>query len=173
MYQEGSNELPKVSAIVSSKPVNEAQALAMLSDFLASEQQKLKRHPHLESSNHWEDIFLVSQTLASSKKERAKLAKLRDLRGIATQHSIGVGEVTPTVEFEQADVVVDKSVSHGEPTSPETKPSPEIKEEPKSVEKSERKAAKKAEKDAKKKRKEDKKERKETKKQKRESKGGE
>jgi hypothetical protein len=151
MYQEGSNEFPKVSAVVSSEPVTESQSLAMLIDFLATEQQKL------ESSNHWEDLFLVSETLARTDKERAKL---QDLRGVATLHSSV--EVGPTDDFEQADRKV-----KGEPSSPPDEKQSSEKEEQKSLDKAERKAAKTAEKDEKKKRKEAKKERKETKKQKR------
>jgi hypothetical protein len=162
MFQEGSNEFPKVSAVVSSEPVSASKSLAMLIDFLAAEQQKLGRHPQLESSNHWEDIFLVSETLAHSEKERAKL---QDLRGIATLNSSG--DVPPTDDLEQAERVVKTPLPHGKPTSPpEGKNSPE-KEEQRSLGKAERKAAKSAEKDEKKKRKEAKKERKETKKQKR------
>jgi hypothetical protein len=151
MYQEASGEFPKVSAVVSSEPVNASQSLAMLIEFLTAEQHKL------ESSNHWEDIFLVSETLAHTEKERAEL---RDLRGIATLNS--VEEVALTDDFQQADRVV-----KGEPLSPPDEKLSLEKEELKTLEKAERKAAKAAEKDEKKKRKEAKKERKETKKQKR------
>jgi hypothetical protein len=158
--------IPKVTAVVSSEPVSASQSLAMLIDFLAAEQQKLGRHPQLESSNHWEDIFLVSETLAHTEKERAKL---RDLRGIAIQNS--GGEVATTDDFEQADTVVNTSLPQGEPTPPPEGKQPSIKQEQKSVEKAERKAAKTAEKDEKKRLKEAKKERKESKKRKLESSG--
>lgn len=151
MYQESSSEFPKVSRMVSSEPVNASQSLAMLLDFLTAEQQKL------EPSNYWDDLFLVSETLARTEEERAKL---RDLRGIASQNSSG--KVAPTDDFEQADREVKE-----EPSSlPDEKQSLE-KVELKALEKSERKAAKAVKKDEKKKRKEAKKERKETKKQKR------
>jgi hypothetical protein len=149
MYQESSSEFPKVSAVVSSEPVNASQSLAMLIEFLTAEQHKL------ESSNHWEDIFLVSETLAHTEKERAML---RDLRGIANANE----EEAPTDGFEQADRVV-----KAEPSSPLDDEQLLEKEELKTLEKAERKAAKVAEKDEKKKRKEAKKERKESKKQKR------
>jgi hypothetical protein len=149
-----SGEFPKVSAIVSSEPVSESQSLAMLIEFLTAEQRKP------ESSNHWEDIFLVSETLAKTEKEKKKL---RDLRGLATLKS--VEEVAPINEGR---------VVKGEPSSPQDKKLSVEKEELKTLEKAERKAAKaaekdekKAEKDEKKKRKEAKKERKENKKQKR------
>jgi hypothetical protein len=151
MYQESSCEFPKVSAVVSSKPVSASESLAMLIEFLTAEQHKL------ESSNHWEDIFLVSETLAHTDKEREKL---RDLRGIATQNSIE--EVAAADDFKQADRVVKR-----EPSSPLDENQLLEKEEIKTLEKAERKAAKAAEKDEKKKRKEAKKERKEAKKQKR------
>jgi hypothetical protein len=152
MYQESSGEFPKVSAVVSSEPVNTSQSLAMLIEFLTAEQHKP------ESSNHWEDIFLVSETLAHTNKEKAKL---RDLRGLATLKSFEA--VAPTDDFKQDE---DRAVK-GEPSSPQDKKLSIEKEELKTLEKAERKAAKAAEKDEKKKRKEAKKERKENKKQKR------
>jgi hypothetical protein len=175
MLQEGSSDFPKVSAVVSSTPIGESQALGMLSQFLSTEQQKLQHHPQLEATNHWEDLYLVAHTLTANDQEKSKLLGLKSVASVTS------GEVaeSPAAVKREAQTVDSDSSSHSEASveSPaEQEGAPTLKDENKLTkeERKAKKAAKKAEREAKRKRKESRKtekvERREMKKQKRERK---
>lgn len=71
-----STSLPKVSKVISSKPIAEETAFQLISKFLEKEQKRLDPAA-LHQSGHWGDVFLVCESLAKSDTERDRVERLR------------------------------------------------------------------------------------------------
>ena len=74
MFDDG-GDLPKVSAVRSTRPMHASAAFAMLSRFLETEQEK--QDPGAIQHSHWEDLYRVSETLVSTNADQARLRNLR------------------------------------------------------------------------------------------------
>jgi hypothetical protein len=69
--------LPKVSKILSSKPVSEATAFQAVARFLEKEQKRLDPVA-LQKASHLNDAFLVCEALAAGAGEKDQLERLRN-----------------------------------------------------------------------------------------------
>jgi outer membrane biosynthesis protein TonB len=151
MFEDGGGiDLPKVSAVRSSRPLSRSAAFAMLSRFLTTEQEK--QDPGAIQHSHWEDLYNVSETLVSNSADQALL---RDLRLAAPKSMLS------SPSFARTAHVVDEA-SEKEPIKAEQEKSikKESTEHETPLTKEEEKARKKAAKLAKKMKKEAKKEKK-------------
>lgn len=72
----GSMQLPKVSKILSSRPISDDVAFQMISKFLEKEQRRLDP-ADLYRLGHCGDLFLVCEALSKTDKERSQLEHLR------------------------------------------------------------------------------------------------
>jgi hypothetical protein len=69
--------LPKVSRILSSKPVSKSTAFQAIARFLAKEQRRLDPVA-IQTAHHLNDVYLVCEALATSTDEKDELERLRN-----------------------------------------------------------------------------------------------
>jgi uncharacterized membrane protein len=73
--QQNAADLPKVTVVSSSVPIDHSQALHILSQFLQSENVKLQEDAQIE--NHWDDLVEIAESLAATEDETAKVNEIR------------------------------------------------------------------------------------------------
>jgi hypothetical protein len=130
------NFFPKVTDVISSRPISSSVALCVLAEFLDTE----KEHNQLNAGRRrrWDQLYHVGEALAQNDADRAKLRKIRPVEPPSAQ--------TPSTHM----VVDDSGANTNETIDKEAERSKLIKKEQKKAEKAARKLAKKEAKKAKK-----------------------